>query len=118
MNDKEPKWGGRLSPEDDDWLSLGSYGINPDDLSPESVKQWESIREQSQSLMHTGLGLGLSGTTQHFLESQAATVAGVLREEAAAKRELQRFKEQRRQQEEPEERFKGSLRGWLRRRRR
>lgn len=114
--------GGRLSPEDDDWLSLGSYGINPDDLSPESVKQWESIREQSQSLMHTGLGLGLSDTTQHFLESQAATVAGVLREEAAANRKLRRFKEQRRQQERPEERpeerFKSSLRSWLRGRRR
>lgn len=53
--------------------------------------------------MHTGLGLGLSGTTQHFLESQAATVAGVLREEAAANRKLRRFKEQRRQQEGPEE---------------
>jgi hypothetical protein len=112
MNDKEPKWGGRLSPEDDIWMSLESYGINPDDLSPESVKQWESIREQSQSLMHTGLGLGLSDTTQHFLGSQAATVAGVLREEAAANRELQRLEEQRKQ-------LKGSSLGsWLRRRRR
>lgn len=114
--------GGRLSPEDDIWMSLESYGINPDDLSPESVKRWESIREQSQSLMHTGLGLGLSDTTQHFLESQAATVAGVLREEAAANRKLRRFKEQRRQQERPEERpeerFKSSLRSWLRGRRR
>ena len=45
MNDKEPKWGGRLSPEDDIWMSLESYGINPYDLSPESVEQWESIRE-------------------------------------------------------------------------
>lgn len=99
-------------------MSLESYGINPDDLSPESVKRWESIREQSRSLMHTGLGLGLSDTTQHFLESQAATVAGVLREEAAAKRELQRLEEQRRQQEGSKERFKGSLRGWLRGRRR
>lgn len=110
--------GGRLSPEDDIWKPLESYGINPDDLSPESVERWESIRKQSQSLMHTGSELGLSDTTQHFLESQAATVVGVLREEAAAKRELQRFKEQRRQQEGPKERFKGSLRGWLRGRRR
>ena len=116
MNNKDPKWGGRLSPEDDIWMSLESYGINPDDLSPESVEQWESIREQSQSLMRTGLGLGLSDTTQHFLGSQAATVAGVLREEAAANSELRRLEEQRRRQEE---RFKGSSLGsWLRRRRR
>lgn len=118
MNDKEPKKGGRLSPEDDIWMSLESYDINPDDLSPESVKQWKAIEKRAQELMSTGSELGLSDTIQHFLESQAATVAGVLREEAAANRKLQEFEGQRRQQEGPEERFKGSLRGWLRRRRR
>ena len=49
--------------------------------------------------MHAGSELGLSDTTQYFLESQAATVAGVLREEVAANRELRQFEEQRRQQE-------------------
>lgn len=110
--------GGRLSPEDDDWLSLRSYCINPDDLSPESVEQWKAIEKRAQELMSTGSELGLSDTIQHFLESQAATVAGVLREEAAANRKLQEFEGQRRQQEGPEKRFRGSLGSWLRGRRR
>lgn len=114
MNDKDPKWGGRLSPEDDIWLSLKLYGIDPDELSPESVKQWKAMEERSQELMSTGSELGLSDTIQHFLESQAATVAGVLREEAAANRKLRRFEEQRRRQEGSKERFRGSLGSWLR----
>ena len=42
--------GGRLSPEDDIWLSLKLYGIDPDELSPESVKQWKAMKERSQEL--------------------------------------------------------------------
>ena len=49
----------------------------------------------------------------------AELLADSLRDLAETNSELQRFKEQRRQQEEPEERFKGSSLGsWLRRRRR
>lgn len=114
MNDKEPKCGKRLSPGDAGWLSLGSYGIDPRNLSPESAEQWKSIVERSKRLMYTGSELGLSDVTQSLIESQAAIVAGAMREEAVSNSKLHEFEGRRRQQEGSKERFKGSLRSWLR----
>lgn len=131
MNNKEPKWGGAISgqsgedgsrhTEGGDWSDLAQHGVDAGDLPPSSVADWESVtgayRDFSDELRRKG-DTGMAAIVERMGRNGAAVLADLLRDSAESNRELQRFQEQRRQQEGPKERFKGSLRGWLRRRRR
>lgn len=130
MNNKEPKWGaisgqsgedGSRHTEGGDWSDLAQHGVDAGDLPPSSVADWESVtgayRDFSDELRRKG-DTGMAAIVERMGRNGAAVLADLLRDSAESNRELQRFQEQRRQQEGPKERFKGSLRGWLRRRRR
>ena len=130
MNDREPRWGamsdqsgedGSRHTEGGDWSDLAQHGVDAGDLPPSSVADWESVtgayRDFSDELRRKG-DTGMAAIVERMGRNGAAVLADLLRDSAESNRELQRFQEQRRQQEGPKERFKGSLRGWLRRRRR
>lgn len=140
MNNKEPKWGaisgqsgedGSRHTEGGDWSDLAQHGVDAGDLPPSSVADWESVtgayRDFRDELRRKG-DTDLAAIVDRVGRGGAAVLADLLRDSAESNRELQRFQEQRRrqewleeqrrQQEGPKERFKGSLRGWLRRRRR
>ena len=107
--------------EGGDWSDLAQHGVDAGDLPPSSVADWESVtgayRDFSDELRRKG-DTGMAAIVERMGRNGAAVLADLLRDSAESNRELQRFQEQRRQQEGPKERFKGSLRGWLRRRRR
>ena len=130
MNNKEPKWGaisgqsgedGSRHTEGGDWSDLAQHGVDTNYLPPSSVADWESVtgayRDFRDELRRKG-DTDLAAIVDRVGRGGAAVLADLLRDSAESNRELQWFQEQRRQQEGPKERFKGSLRGWLRRRRR
>ena len=130
MNNKEPKWGaisgqsgedGSRHTEGGDWSDLAQHGVDTNYLPPNSVADWESVtgayRDFRDELRRKG-DTDLAAIVDRVGRGGAAVLADLLRDSAESNRELQWFQEQRRQQEGPKERFKGSLRGWLRRRRR
>ncbi len=130
MNDREPRWGAMSGQSGEsgghhtggsDWSDLAQYGVDTGDLPPSSVADWEATtgayRDFSDELRRKG-DTDMAAIVDRVGRGGAAVLADLLRDSAESNRELQRFQEQRRQQEGPKERFKGSLRGWLRRRRR
>ena len=130
MNDKEPRWGAisDQSGEDDshhteggDWSDLAQHDVDTSHLPLSSVDDWERVTGAYQDFIDELRRNGdedLAATVEEMGRNGAALIADSLRDLAAANCKLRRLKEQRRQQEGPEERFKGSLRSWLRGRRR